>query len=332
MTNQINFLSWNIRGINNSVALRNLRDQVKSNKVGIFCLQETKSENCPFYRMRSFFDMDRVDMLFQISEGFSGGMITGWDKKLVKCVALAKSSNWIWTCFASKGDDMKFHVVNVYSPQSLDKKRVLWNSLRNIIECVQGEKICFIGDFNCVRDVSERLNCVYRDKETEEFNELIMDCNLAEVHIVNSSYTWFGPENRKSKLDRVLVNSNWLQLGNWQVKALNKKHSDHKPILLYCQSLVSSPKPFKVFNCYLTESLLDEVKKTSIENQQWRGESLHHVLKEIKGIVKRNSSNSRSQLDNNITILEQEIDNMDNFGSDGEKYRESRAKLLLLYK
>lgn len=44
MMNLVRILSWNIRGVNNSVAQRNLRDLVGKSKAGIICVQETKRE------------------------------------------------------------------------------------------------------------------------------------------------------------------------------------------------------------------------------------------------------------------------------------------------
>ena len=40
----MNIMSWNIRGINNEVARRNLIDLIRASRGDIICLQETKSE------------------------------------------------------------------------------------------------------------------------------------------------------------------------------------------------------------------------------------------------------------------------------------------------
>ena len=45
-------MTWNIRGINNSVAQRNLPDLVRSFKVDVVCVQETKCEDCKSSRSR----------------------------------------------------------------------------------------------------------------------------------------------------------------------------------------------------------------------------------------------------------------------------------------
>lgn len=74
------------------------------------------------------------------------------------------------------------------------------------MQCISGDPCCFIGDFNCVRDDSERQNCVYRRNDMMHFNDFINNVNLLELAASNATFTWFGSQGRKSKLDRVLVN------------------------------------------------------------------------------------------------------------------------------
>lgn len=70
---------------------------------------------------------------------------------------------------------------------------------------LENDYICVIGDFNCIRDDSERSNCVCRRLDITGFNEFINDANLLELSLSNSEFTWFGPLGRKSRLDRVFV-------------------------------------------------------------------------------------------------------------------------------
>lgn len=331
MSSSISILSWNIRGLNNSVALRNLRDHITDNRATIFCIQETKIECCPSKQLEDFACSKGFEIVFQPSTGLSGGLVTGWDSKLVKCVALAQDTSWIWNCFVDLRVGGRMHVVNIYSPLHLDKKRKLWHDLKNIIVCSAGEAVCFIGDFNCVRSARERLNCVYKSLDSKGFNELIVDLNLSDLPLVNSEFTWFGPSKKKSKLDRALVNYAWFSIGIWSIKALCKKHSDHRPILLASGSSLHPPRPFKVFNCYLTDSLLEKVKQSSSLSKEWEGKNLQSILKEIKVLIKNSSYNSASQLDKDIKALEKEVDIIDSLNNPEVDSQELKDKLQLLY-
>lgn len=219
----------------------------------------------------------------------------------------------------------------MYSPLGIDNKRVLWKELISILDCTNKEAVCFIGDFNCVRAASEKVNCIYNHRDSEEFNEMVEDNNLVEISMINSNYTWFGPDGRKSRLDRVLINDSWSRLGSWIVKSLSRKHSDHKPILLYLLGKSISPKPFKIFNCFLTDSLLEEVKQLSATSEGWSDKNLHLVLKEIKGLVKKSSANAKSKLDLEIASLEDKVDNMDDISHDGKDLQGIRERLVFLY-
>ncbi|KAK1370437.1 hypothetical protein POM88_036529 [Heracleum sosnowskyi] len=49
-------------------------------------------------------------------------------------------------------------------------------------------------------------------------------------NLFNARYTWVGPLQRKSRLDRVLTSNNWPLLENWELRANPRKESDHKSL------------------------------------------------------------------------------------------------------
>lgn len=99
-----------------------------------------------------------------------------------------------------------------------------------------------MGDFNSIRDSKERVNCRYRRNDMKGFNAFIKDANLTDMEMGNDSFTWFGPQEKCSKLDRFLVNNNWLDSGSWSVVALCRLTSDHKPIHFSCNHISWGPQ------------------------------------------------------------------------------------------
>lgn len=93
-----------------------------------------------------------------------------------------------------------------------------------------------IGDFNCVR--------------------FIEDLGLEEINVGNDCSTWFGPKDKKSKLDRSPVNSQWLETGQWNLTLLNRMNSDHKPLFLASGIINWGPKPFKCYDWWFKDSSL----------------------------------------------------------------------------
>lgn len=83
----------------------------------------------------------------------------------------------------------------------------LWKDLFEILNSAPGEAFSFLGDFNCVRDQSERLNCEYRLADSRLINSFIKNCNLLDIKPVSAPFTWFGNQGKKSRLDRFLINT-----------------------------------------------------------------------------------------------------------------------------
>ena len=327
----LNIMSWNIRGIGNEVARRNLLDHIRLNRVGIICIQETKKE--VWSRDLEIF-LDKFvsyKKVFQPARGLSGGLATIWDSRGFVSIALAQSNHWIWNTFQSQNGGGKFHVVNIYSPLKLDSKRLLWKDIKDIIECIGLEPFCIIGDFNSVRTPEERLNCSKCGIDSREFNDLIKDHNLLDIKMINASYTWFGSEGRKSRLDRALLNGVWFQTAIWEIKALCRKHSDHKPILLYSGNNFKAPRPFKLFNYHLKEALLDKIKKLVKGKVNWCNLNIHQALKEVNILIKEFTKGNNSQMDKEILQLESKLEELEESRAHTKEHTEVKERLQELY-
>lgn len=114
---------------------------------------------------------------------------------------------------------------------------------------VKGEPFCVVGDFNCIRNESEAANCSYARKDSLDFNSFIVQNNFFDLQAKNSLFTWFGPCNKKSRLDRILAYANWIDLGDWSLETLCRKSSDHRGVKLTLEHVNWGPKPFRTYNC-----------------------------------------------------------------------------------
>ncbi|PPS09936.1 hypothetical protein GOBAR_AA10712 [Gossypium barbadense] len=95
-------------------------------------------------------------------------------------------------------------LINVYAPNNLSAKKILWeeiNGLRN-----QFSRAWIIGeDFNVVRNRSECINCSGIENGAKEFGEFINRCNLVDLPLLGKKFTWIGPDSKRSRLDRFLI-------------------------------------------------------------------------------------------------------------------------------
>lgn len=64
-----------------------------------------------------------------------------------------------------------------------------------------------MGDFNCIRKKEDREGGIYNNKDTVWFNSFFNETCLIELEGGDYKLKWFSPYNKKSKLDRVIVNT-----------------------------------------------------------------------------------------------------------------------------
>ena len=83
---KLKIMSWNVRGVNNRDKRKVLKAFIRSKKVDIVCLQETKIQNMSVGIVRSlgvgrFLDWGTVD-----AKGSSEGILVFWDKRVVELI------------------------------------------------------------------------------------------------------------------------------------------------------------------------------------------------------------------------------------------------------
>lgn len=86
---------------------------------------------------------------------------------------------------------MVCHLVNVYSPCTLEGKRRVWRDLVMSKRGFGGEAWCVAGDFNAVSHRSERkgLNNQVWLNEIDEFNLFISDMDLVDIPVFGKVFT-----------------------------------------------------------------------------------------------------------------------------------------------
>ncbi|XP_076932904.1 uncharacterized protein LOC143598623 [Bidens hawaiensis] len=143
------------------------------------------------------------------------------------------------------------NVVNVYAPNDPVDRRALWVELLTVRRSLAG--LCvFVGDFNEVRDMSERLNSDFVASSAEVFNRFIDNVELCVYQMGGGSFTYVSDKGDKfSKIDSVLVCKGFMD--SWPGASLNvlpKGCSDHRPLLLGMIPVDYGHIPFRFFNSW----------------------------------------------------------------------------------
>jgi hypothetical protein len=109
--------------------------------------------------------------------------------------------------------------------------------LAEMVRSCSNEKLplCIGGDFNIMRNSSEKNNDNFDERWPFLFNAVIDSLDLREIEMSGRKFTWANSRRVPTyeKLDRVLVSTEWEQ--NFPlatVDALSRDISDHTPLLL----------------------------------------------------------------------------------------------------
>ncbi|XP_071688757.1 uncharacterized protein [Rutidosis leptorrhynchoides] len=139
--------------------------------------------------------------------------------------------------------------------------------MRVVIDVMRYDKAMWVllGDFNEVRSKSERKNTNFLEHRAKRFSNFIKDNNLIDIPLRGRIYMRISTNGVEfSKLDRFLVSKNFLQQWpNTHALVLNKKHTDHCPIILKEGNVDFGPKPTKVFDEWLHHKEAPEVIKVA---------------------------------------------------------------------
>ncbi|GJY06814.1 RNA-directed DNA polymerase, eukaryota, partial [Tanacetum coccineum] len=148
------------------------------------------------------------DYVYSEAVGDSGGILCIWDPNMFQKRNETVSDYFTMVRGTWVPSGISLLIISVYAPQELSEKKMLWDYLSVVMTNWNGE-VVMIGDFNEVRDSSERFGSVFNKHEAEAFNNFIANAGLVEVSFGGCSFTWCHKSATKmSKLDRFLISDN----------------------------------------------------------------------------------------------------------------------------
>ncbi|XP_022033095.1 uncharacterized protein LOC110934221 [Helianthus annuus] len=244
----MNCLSINIRGIGidgKSRWIKRLKNEFGISFIG---MQETMASNLHSGLMTNFWGGMGYDCEIVDANGHSGGIVSCWDPKIYVKDYVLKDNNFLHVSGLLVDGLVRLNIINVYAPQQNVEKRILWEKILRVKQARQGWWIIF-GEFNAVRDSSERKNSNFDPVCARDFNDFIDEAGLQEYNLKGMKYTYLtnrGGDCKMSRIDRILVCSNvFNKWPNAYVRALKRELSDHSPIETNFGS-----KPFRWFDSW----------------------------------------------------------------------------------
>jgi endonuclease/exonuclease/phosphatase family metal-dependent hydrolase len=122
----------------------------------------------------------------------------------------------------------------VYGAAQEDEKEDFLRDLGEICR-EQDLPMLVVGDFNLLRDSTDKNTTLRPSRWNDMFNYIINTCELRELDMAGGQYTWSNNHSTPTleKLDRFLVSKEWeLLFPLTTVHKLAREVSDHNPLIL----------------------------------------------------------------------------------------------------
>lgn len=276
-------LSWNIRGVGARIKRRSLKKLLNKHEPWVTFVQESKMEALPPKDARSMWNCADVGICISPSHGNSGGLITLWKKSHFKLSSLRVERNWIAIEGTLITESFNCTLVNICNSCDASVRANTWNEISEY--CMASQYPCLIaGNFNEILDPSERGSNTIDYTSSSQFQVFISNLHLLEIRPSVGWFTWFKGAS-KSKLDRFLVQSDWVvKFPILSASILKRCISDHCPIILKSSDFEWGPRPFRFQDVWLShKGCMDIVKKS------WKkadGLTIMDKLKNVKNELK----------------------------------------------
>lgn len=145
-------------------------------------------------------------------------------------------------------------------PQPIAEKKRLWEYIARVIDN-QNEPCVLFGDFNVVRDASERMGTNFCSQSAADINDFLFQMGLVDVPLIRRRFMRISKDGTKmARLDRFLIYEELLdKFPNIMSCIMERKHSDRCHILLKQDVVDYGPTSFKLFHSWLEDTEFDSI-------------------------------------------------------------------------
>jgi hypothetical protein len=294
----MNMLIWNVRGLNHPSKQKEVLSIVRTKQISIVCLVENKVKESHAVQICSSM-LPNWDCQFNYGKHYLGRIWVCWKKEEFIVSVVDRSDQSVTCIFYSNQEKACWYQTFVYGANNPIDRRCLWQNFHSMKLRVSSTPWILCGDFNVVRCLEEKWVSAYLTSYKLEFGDCLNNIEVMDLNFSGCFYSWnnksAGPGFVANKLDRVLVNEEWIyRFGRTCVDFPSNGISGHSPAIIYVGTMVSfGPKPFKFFTYWLENKEYMDWLTTSW-NQEYRGVPMYKLcmkLKAFKAISKgKNSS------------------------------------------
>ncbi|GKC71417.1 RNA-directed DNA polymerase, eukaryota, partial [Tanacetum coccineum] len=140
------------------------------------------------FKLKSLWGNYNFKFAYNPAVGRSGGLISIWDTDAFNVTRTILNDNLLIVEGVWVTSKLKCYMINVYAPQEERKKQALWNSILLFMQQNSGMYIVF-GDFNVVRNESERIGSNFNFASATVFNDFILEGRFWDAPLGGHAFT-----------------------------------------------------------------------------------------------------------------------------------------------
>jgi exonuclease III len=225
---------WNSRGLRDLAKTKFLSNTTREQGLDFIALLETGKKDFTQAKLDRYCGGKNFVWHWTEPHGRSGGMLLGVNLDVCDIGSIEEGEFFIKFQLRNRTDDFHWCLVAVYGAAQPEFKEQF---LTELVQACSKVSLPLLvgGDFNIIRNPSEKNNERYDDRWPFLFNAIIDGLNLREIEMSRRKFTWANSKRIPTyeKLDRVLASTEWEQrFPLVTVDALNREISDHTPLLL----------------------------------------------------------------------------------------------------
>jgi exonuclease III len=179
---------WNIRGLNNPVRILQLADFMAKHKPEFICLSETKKEDFSLPFLDSLTKYGCFSWNFLPAVGTAGGVLVGINEENFEVISWSIRTFSVAVVVKYKKDKLIWNLVYVYGSTYEEHKQEFLDEL-DLICTSNNIPIMIGGDFNLIRDASEKNNDNINQSWVDKFNNWVNQFGLMEIKPANRLFT-----------------------------------------------------------------------------------------------------------------------------------------------
>ncbi|XP_070049980.1 uncharacterized protein [Nicotiana tomentosiformis] len=242
------------RGLNRPNKHKEINLFMHQCKVGLYGLLETKIKRSN--AQNASLNLCRGSSTTANLGAHPGGRIwVVWKPSIMQVQIDFISEQVIHCVVMHMGTGLNYNTIFVYEFNDPALRRPLWQEIRKISSIVVGPW-AIMGDFNCVLHKEDIIGRHVVMSEIKEFRACVADCGLQKLRSSGAYFTWNnkqeGHDRVYSKIDRVLVNTEWISLlPISEVHYMNEGLYDHCPAIVnWDNGNHRSRRQFKYYNMW----------------------------------------------------------------------------------